>query len=242
MDNVLLSIKGAAEFLGLSVDTLRRWDKSGKLMAIRAGGKGTHRFYRKFELELFLKDPFALARSWAFSKNPYTPEEEFYCPNSSIFQGRLTKLETLLQRTKDFERDFSLITSIVGEIGNNSFDHNLGNWPDINGIFFAYDLNKRMVVLADRGLGILQTLKRVRKSLIDDKAALEVAFTEVITGRAPEDRGNGLKYVRKVVEKSSISLFFQTGDAQLEQKPHSYEIHLRKSEDNFHGCIAFIRF
>lgn len=242
MDNNLLNIREAAEFVGVSIDTLRRWDKNGKVIAIRAGGKGTHRFYQKSDLELFLKDPFSLAKSWAFSQNPFEPEKEFYCPNSSVFQGRLTKLEATLQRTKGLETDFSLITSTAGEIGNNSFDHNLGNWPDINGIFFAYDINKRMVVLADRGIGILQSLKRVRESLTEDKAALEVAFTEVITGRAPEDRGNGLKYVRKVIEKSSMSLFFQTGNAQLEQKPHSYEIHLQKSEDNFHGCLALIRF
>lgn len=242
MDKILLNIREAAQFVGVSVDTLRRWDTNGKVVAIRAGGKGTHRFYRKSDLELFLKDPFALAKSWAFSPNPFEPENEFYCPNSSIFQGRLTRLETLLQKMKGLETNFSLITSITGEIGNNSFDHNLGNWPDINGIFFAYDINKRMVVLADRGRGILETLKRVRVSLTDHKAALQVAFTEVITGRAPEDRGNGLKYVRKVVEKSSISLLFATGDAQLEQKPHSYDIHLQKSRDNFHGCLALIRF
>jgi excisionase family DNA binding protein len=238
----LLNIREAAQFIGVSVDTLRRWDHNGKLIAIRAGGKGTHRFYKKFDLELFLKDPLALAKAWAFSPNPFEPEKEFYCPTSSIFQGRLTKLETILKKTNGLETNFSLITSVAGEIGNNSFDHNLGNWPDIGGIFFVYDINKRIVVLADRGLGILQTLKRVRQSLTDDKTALEVAFTEVITGRAPEDRGNGLKYVRKVIEQSSMSLFFETGDAQLEQKPHSYEIHLQKSGDNFHGCLAFIRF
>ena len=237
-----MDIREAAVLIGVSVDTLRRWDKKGKLLAIRAGGKGTHRFYRKSDLELFLMDPFSLARSWALSPNPYTPENEFYCPDSSIFLGRLSKLETILQKTKDLETDFSLITSVVGEIGNNSFDHNLGNWLDINGIFFAYDINKRMVVLADRGLGILQTLKRVRAGLNDDKTALKVAFTEVITGRAPEDRGNGLKYVRKVIEKSSMSLFFGTGDAQLEQKSHSYELHIKKSGNNFHGCLALIRF
>jgi excisionase family DNA binding protein len=240
--NNLLNIREAAKYIGVSVDTLRRWDKNGKIVAIRAGGKGTHRFYQKSNLDLFLKDPLALAKSWAFSQAPFTPEKEFYYQNSSIFQARLTKLESLLQNTKDIETDFSLITSVVGEIGNNSFDHNLGNWPDISGIFFAYDINKRMVVLADRGIGILQTLKRVRESLNDDESALEVAFTEIITGRAPEERGNGLKYVRKVVERSSIRLHFETGNAQLEQEPHSAVLHIHKSENDFHGCLAFIRF
>lgn len=241
MEN-LLTIREAAEFIGVSVDTLRRWDSNGKLVAIRGGGQGTHRFYRQSDLELFIKDPLALSKSWAFTNHPFEPESEFYSPNSYIFQGRLTKLETLLQKDKNFETSFSLITSVVGEIGNNSFDHNLGNWPDISGIFFAYDLNKRMIVLADRGLGILQTLKRVRPKLRDHRTALEMAFTKVITGRAPEDRGNGLKYVKKVIAASCMKLVFQTGDAQVELGPNSGELHFKKNQNSFHGCLAFIKF
>lgn len=228
--------------MGVSMDTLRRWDQAGKLVAIRAGGKGSHRFYQKSDLELFLKAPFALAKSWAFSQNPFEPEKDFYCSDSSIFQARLTKLEFLLQKALGLENTFSLITSVTGEIGNNSFDHNIGSWPDINGIFFAYDVSKRIIVLADRGHGILETLRRVRPELKDYRKALEVAFTEIITGRAPENRGNGLKFVRKAVAQSAISLIFQSGDTQLELTPHSNKIHLRKAENNFRGCLALIRF
>ncbi len=84
---------------------------------------------------------------------------------------------------------FSLLVSVAGEIGNNSFDHNLGLWPDTPGVFFGYDLNKKQIVLADRGVGVLKTLKRVRPGLARDADALEVAFTEVISGRAPERQG-----------------------------------------------------
>ncbi len=106
---------------------------------------------------------------------------------------------------------FSLLTSVSGEIGNNSYDHNLGQWPDMSGIFFGYDLNKKQIVLADRGLGILQTLKRVRVELKDHESALKVAFTEIISGRKPEARGNGLKYVKNVISKNPIfiSIFCQ---------------------------------
>ena len=43
MEDKLLKISEAAELLGVSIDTLRRWDKSGKLVAIKKEG-GTHRY------------------------------------------------------------------------------------------------------------------------------------------------------------------------------------------------------
>ena len=73
-----------------------------------------------------------------------------------------------------------------------------------------------MIVLADRGVGVLATLRRIRPKLETDGEALQVAFTEFITGRAPEHRGNGLKYVKDALAKSGASLTFQSGDAILE--------------------------
>ena len=137
---------------------------------------------------------------------------------------------------------FSLLTSIAGEIGNNSYDHNLGQWPDTPGIFFGYDLNKKQIVLADRGLGILETLKRVKPELKDHKQALEVAFTEIISGRTPEARGNGLKYVKKVISENTINLFFQTGDAKLILNGGSADLKIETAEKNIRGCIALITY
>ncbi|MEK7113477.1 MAG: hypothetical protein AAB873_01480 [Patescibacteria group bacterium] len=134
------------------------------------------------------------------------------------------------------------MVAVAGEIGNNSFDHNLGQWPDIAGIFFGYDLNKRQIVLADRGQGILQTLKRIRPSLIDDKSALEVAFTEIISGREPEERGNGLKFVRSVVTKNLIGLSFQSGNGELELKRDSSNLNLKQAPNYYRGCIALISY
>lgn len=85
--------------------------------------------------------------------------------------------------------------------------------------------------MADRGQGVLQTLKRIRPNLIDDKKALEVAFTEIISGREPEERGNGLKFVRNVVTKNLIRLYFQSGNAQLELKRDSSDLHLRLAQN-----------
>ena len=86
---------------------------------------------------------------------------------------------------------------------------------DTPGIFFSYSMRKRIVVLADRGLGVLATLRRVRSELSSPEEALTVAFTEIISGRYPEVRGNGLKFVRSIITDSLFTLSFQTGDAYL---------------------------
>ncbi len=78
----------------------------------------------------------------------------------------------------------------------------------------------------------------------DNKEALRIAFTEVITGRAPEKRGNGLKYVRRNIENGYFNLTFQTGDAELTLKAgKTFEPeNIRKSDSPIHGCIALIEF
>jgi sensor histidine kinase regulating citrate/malate metabolism len=139
------------------------------------------------------------------------------------------------------KKNFSLIVAVAGEIGNNSFDHNLGNWPDEPGVFFGFDLSKRCIVLADRGQGVLQTLRKVRPEIPDDNEALKVAFTEVISGRAPEERGNGLKFVRNVVAKNDMRLFFKTGEAELEIFDESHLV-IKKSANPIRGCIVLITF
>ena len=124
-------------------------------------------------------------------------------------------MEYALMQKLGFEKLYSLIVLIAGEIGDNSFAHNLGRSPDAAGIFFGYDLAKGIIVLADKGLGILETLRQVRPELHSYVAAVEVAFTEFVSGRAPEKRGNGLKLVREVVTEQPIDLFFTSGDAEV---------------------------
>ena len=136
----------------------------------------------------------------------------------------------------------SLVTAAAGEIGNNSFDHNLGNWPDITGILFSYDMKNKKVVLADRGLGILATLKRVLPGLTNADEALKVAFTETISGRYPETRGNGLKFVRSIIVDNPLTLYFQTGDSYLYLKEHDTDINVQRAKTSIRGCFATIGF
>ncbi len=239
MAEELITISEAAETLGVSIDTLRRWDKSGKLKPAKISEAG-YRLYYKSQIEFFLDDLFGLAGNWVL-KQAEIPDQ-FYCSNSAVFQTRLIHMQDLLMGVKELSQIFPLIVAVAGEIGNNSYDHNLGNWPDTPGIFFGYDIHKRIIVLADRGLGILSTLKRVRPDLISDSRALEVAFTEIISGRAPESRGNGLKFVRKIVSENPIGLIFRTGDAELILPKDSSELNIRSSPESFRGCLAFITF
>ncbi len=51
----LLTIKQAAEVLNVHVETLRRWDKSGKLKAIRINKRGDRR-YKPEDLETIIKN------------------------------------------------------------------------------------------------------------------------------------------------------------------------------------------
>jgi excisionase family DNA binding protein len=239
MGEKLLNIRQAAEVLGVSIDTLRRWDKSGKLPAVRKNG-GTHRYYREQDLDVFKSDLFGIAINWAMNKKEFP--NIFYCPISSVFQARLVRMEQELKSLPGFSRLYSLIVLVAGEIGDNSFAHNLGKWPDVPGIFFGYDLRKKTIVLADRGVGVLETLRRVRPNLKNNADALYVAFTEFISGRAPEKRGNGLKLVREVVENNPIDLLFISGDAEIRMEEADKNFVVRTSQNVVRGCLAKIEF
>lgn len=246
MNNInLLTIKQTAEQLGVSIDTLRRWDKSEKLKSVRLSrGKYEHRYYKKSDIEKYLADLNVdkIALDWAKAVSQGELQSFFSCQNASIFNARLAKLEFELMKIEELNKKFSLISSIAGEIGNNSFDHNLGNWPDVPGIFFGYNLKERKIALADRGQGILKTLKRVRPDLGSHQEALRMAFTEIISGRSPESRGNGLKYVRNLVIKHGFSLFFQTGNARLRLKTGDKDLNIKTNKTNLQGCLALINF
>lgn len=224
--------------------TLRRYDEEGILKSVRSGPRG-HRYYRYEDLEDFLlhkQDLAALARQWMVepADQASTLSAQLYCQTQDVFSARLEKLRQELANAYQDNAIVSMVPAITGEIGNNSFDHNLGNWPDVSGIFFGYDLTKKRVVIADRGQGILQTLRRVRPQIATDAEALKVAFTEMISGRAPEARGNGLKFVRSGVTKYPLLLIFQTGNAELILSQGMTDLDIHPASVTFRGCLAII--
>ena len=61
-DNALITIKKAAELLGVSEQTLRRWDKRGKLRAARHPMNG-YRMYSRDRIVKLRKQMLAEART-----------------------------------------------------------------------------------------------------------------------------------------------------------------------------------
>lgn len=243
--NKLLGIKQAASLLSVTPTTLRRWDADGRLIA-RRQSPGSHRYYLEDDIADFLAEHYKyiykVALKWSFSKEDEKDEIEkipqrFYCADSSIFRARLSKLEQSLRNDPKFKDTFSLVVSVAGEIGNNSFDHNIGNWPDVPGIFFAISLDEKKIILADRGQGVLTTLKRARPNLSNDKDALVLAFTKIISGRPTETRGNGLKYVKRIVTDYSMKLWFQSGRSAITINKKFSASDIRQ---NLKGCFAVL--
>lgn len=241
MDNTKIRVGKAAEMLGVTIQTLRNWEKNGKLISERS--PGGQRYYRLEDIRRFALDLQTLAWAWATSAQPPELQSEQYCERQDRFTSRLEKMGLLLAQADAVgESTASLLTAVAGEIGDNSFMHNVGNWPDVPGIFFAYDLNKRVIVLADRGQGVRKTLSRVRLTIASDIEALRIAFTEIVSGRAPEKRGNGLKVVRQIVEKNPIGLQFRSGLAKVESPKDAAPIVIGMEKENIRGTYTIITF
>ncbi|MBI3552529.1 MAG: winged helix-turn-helix transcriptional regulator [Elusimicrobia bacterium] len=137
-------------------------------------------------------------QAWFGAKSkPAENPPELICETRDAFAGRLPRL-TSTGLGKDEQ---SLAIAAVGEIGNNSFDHNLGHWKDTPGCWYQTQTTggRLWICVADRGQGILKSLARVDPGITDDHTALVTAFEKILSGRAPERRGNGLKYVRNII-------------------------------------------
>ena len=155
-----------------------------------------------------------------FSREGNIEKSERVCSYRDVFQARLYSLKNQFKAVRFSENEWSLLIAVLGEIGNNSFDHNSGVWNDIPGclleVVFQASENRFYAVIADRGQGICSSLKRVIPHLNSDQEALEIAFQKIISGREPEKRGNGLKFVSKILNQNSLrGLICISGDGIL---------------------------
>ena len=110
----LMPIGEAAELMGVSIMTLRRWDESGRFPAIRRR-EGGDRYYRRKDVEIFSHDLFRFARDWVGASSDFP--EGFYCQTSATFQSRLIRMQDDMIRGGTVPDLFSLLVSIAGEIG-----------------------------------------------------------------------------------------------------------------------------
>jgi len=242
MNEKSMRIGTVAKMLGVTVQTLRNWDKAGKLRSMRSAGG--QRFYDPALVRRFQLDLVTLGLAWATSEQAPDIPSQYYCERQDRFTSRLEKMSVELLRVlgSDARDHVALITLVAGEIGDNSFAHNIGNWPDTTGIFYGYDIDKRYIVMADRGRGVRATLGRVRPGIVSDIDALNVAFTEVVSGRDPEKRGNGLKVVRNVAQSKNIGLTFRSGIGIVNIPKILGDMQITMTDRNVRGVYVVINF
>lgn len=157
---------------------------------------------------------------------------DLFSKTRDIFQARL---DIYISRTSKY-----LESAIIGELGNNTFDHNLdydGN--HLRGAYFSYNESGDFVVLADFGEGVRKTISRV-KDVNDDLEALKLVFTEHISSRSLENRGNGLKFVSNSIIEQGWQLFFQSGSAvcSIDKKGMTFY----NSDIDIIGCLVILDF
>jgi hypothetical protein len=94
--------------------------------------------------------------------------------------------------------------------------------------------------LVDYGKGIRQSLLSVIPLIESDKEAIEIAFTKRISGRSPEQRGNGLKFVSETIQQNNWSLYFQSGSGACSIDKNG--IQFLENTVMIPGCLAIMNF
>lgn len=215
---------------------LKNLTESGQIFKIGSTPKVKYYYQLNMEDKTKLEQQFF---NWALTGDGQYATKDLSCLTRDVFQARYEKLLANLKNIVS-ENLLYLLVGTVAEIGNNSFDHNLGNWRDVPGVLFAANTDAREIILSDRGQGVLSTIRRVRPQTADDAAALCTAFTEIISGRAPEQRGNGLKYAKKVITENNLYLEFHSGEAVAKITGQNFTI--EKSAFNIPGTLVIIKF
>jgi len=127
-------------------------------------------------------------------------QEILHCSTRDQFDGRLGRFVSMFQHFGMNENEAKRATSLIGELGNNTFDHNLGNWPtDVSGCIIAAqnypNLKRIQVAVGDPGVGFLGSLKAAFPELSSDIEAIKKGLGGN-TGRIGEVRGNGLRIIQ----------------------------------------------
>ena len=156
---------------------------------------------------------------------------DYISKTRDIFDARLY---SFTNRTQNW-----LFGAIIGEIGANTFDHNFTFPLDCpKGVFFDSESSSDFVYLCDFGAGLKKTLSRTIIDIQDDRTAIETAFTKPVSGRAPELRGNGLKFTISSIVENKWNLFYQSGNAVCLADKNGFSFRL--SDFSFDGCFCIL--
>src|SRR5438445_4587146 len=99
---------------------------------------------------------------WIKASTLATSPSSSVCETRDVFSARLPHLKSFVKNGLP-ESVLPSVISTAGEIGNNSFDHNLGQWRDVPGCWFESQLTGKnlWIGIADRGQGIFKSLSKV---------------------------------------------------------------------------------
>jgi anti-sigma regulatory factor (Ser/Thr protein kinase) len=108
-----------------------------------------------------------------------------HCRYVDEFSARLGHFEKMFKNFGLNEEDSKRALVIVGELGNNVFDHNIGSWPtNFNGAIIIaqnYPEMKRIeVVVSDAGVGFLGSLKNAFPDLNQDIEAIQKGLEGIL--------------------------------------------------------------
>jgi hypothetical protein len=163
----------------------------------------------------------------------FNEADEYFSKTRDVFTARI---QSYITETKKY-----LEAAIIGEIGNNTFDHNFifeENFPW--GVYCNLSYREKYIVLADYGMGIRRSLVSVLPSIGSDLEAMETAFTKRISGRSPEQRGNGLKFVSETIWQNGWHLYFQSGSGSCTIDRNG--IKFFEKTPVVTGCLAILDF
>jgi len=156
---------------------------------------------------------------------------QHFAQTRDVFTARL---QSYILETKKY-----LEAAIIGEIGNNTFDHNFIFEEDrTRGVYCNLSYMEKYIIIADYGKGVRQSLSSVLPSIGSDSEAVETAFTKMISGRAPEQRGNGLKFVSETIQHNEWYLYFQSGSGSCNIDKSGMKF--AENDISINGCLAIL--
>lgn len=140
---------------------------------------------------------------------PTKVSKDYWCFYRDEYKQRTERYFRQMLKKHDFNYA-ALLLSALSELGGNSFDHNLGKSKELPGLCFY--ANEAEIFLFDDGQGIRSSLSAVGFSKSTDQEYVDMAMTEVVSGRAPEQRGNGLKLVVNVMKNLNLGFCLKSGE------------------------------
>lgn len=162
---------------------------------------------------------------------------DYYCATRDVFRARYDKWFITESKRIGIEKAAQLLT-IIGEVGNNSYDHNLGHWQNSPGLCFYF--KQEYILLYDQGRGIEESLSSAGHSFSSSAQYLDAALTQRITGRAPERRGNGLKVSLNMVNALKIDFYIRSKQDSYQTSHFNKDLSFGLEKCNNPGVLVLI--